>query len=189
MIDQSLVDMFQLSIPVLEKIARPFVVYIFLVVGFRLAGKRELASLNPLDLVVLLTISNTVQNAIIGNDNSVTGGIIGATALLAINYLLLRVGYHHPRLRGLLEGKSTILIDNGEVNKEVLNHELIDPHELEIAANKQGFISLDHVDKAVIEPDGAIFFAEKEPTQVEQNFAEIIARLERIERKLGEERG
>jgi uncharacterized membrane protein YcaP (DUF421 family) len=137
-----------------------------------------------LDLVVLLTISNTVQNAIIGNDNSITGGIIGATALLAVNYLLLRFGYRHSRLRNVLEGEPTTLIDHGQVKEDILQRELIDQHELEIAANKQGFISLDHVEKAIIEPDGAIFFAEKEPTQAELHFEEIIRRLERIEGKL-----
>ena len=80
-------DMFHLGLPVLEKVLRPVFVYTFLVVGLRLAGKRELAQLNPFDLVVLLTLSNTVQNAIIGDDNSVTGGVIGATTLLALNYL------------------------------------------------------------------------------------------------------
>ena len=92
-------DMFQLSLPIFEKILRPLIVYIFLVFGLRLAGKRELASLNPLDLVVLLTISNTVQNAIIGDDNSITGGIIGAIALLVINYVTLRLTYIIQRLR------------------------------------------------------------------------------------------
>jgi len=79
-------DMFHLGLPVIEKILRPVVVYGFLIVGLRLAGKRELAQLNPFDLVVLLTLSNTVQNAIIGDDNSVTGGLIGAATLLVINY-------------------------------------------------------------------------------------------------------
>jgi uncharacterized membrane protein YcaP (DUF421 family) len=80
-------DMFTLGLPVAEKILRPILVYGFLIVGLRLAGKRELAQLNPLDLVVLLTLSNTVQNAIIGDDNSVTGGIIGAATLLIVNYM------------------------------------------------------------------------------------------------------
>src|SRR5207244_4167419 len=90
--------MFVLALPVLEKILRPVIVYFFLVIGLRLAGKRELAQLNPFDLVVLLTLSNTVQNAIIGEDNSVTGGIIGATALLVVNYLVVRFLYGHKRL-------------------------------------------------------------------------------------------
>ena len=75
---QMLTNMFHLALPVAEKVLRPILVYIFLIVGLRLAGKRELAQLNPFDLVVLLTLSNTVQNAIIGDDNTVTGGIIGA---------------------------------------------------------------------------------------------------------------
>ncbi|HEY6327762.1 MAG TPA: DUF421 domain-containing protein, partial [Blastocatellia bacterium] len=77
-------DMFHLGLPLIEKILRPIIVYAFLIIGLRLAGKRELAQLNPFDLVVLLTLSNTVQNAIIGDDNSVSGGLIGAATLLGI---------------------------------------------------------------------------------------------------------
>src|SRR6185369_6999103 len=86
-------DMFLLALPLAEKILRPIVVYTFLVISLRLSGKRELVQLNPFDLVVLLTLSNTVQNAIIGDDNTVTGGIIGATSLLAVNYLVVRFLY------------------------------------------------------------------------------------------------
>ena len=81
-------DMFVLPLPIIEKILRPIAIYVFLVVSFRLAGKRELAQLNPFDLVVLLTLSNTVQNAIIGEDNTVTGGLIGAATLLLMPDLL-----------------------------------------------------------------------------------------------------
>src|ERR1043165_9864921 len=91
-------DMFVLAIPLLEKILRPLFVYLFLVVSLRLAGKRELAQLNPFDLVVLLTLSNTVQNAIIGNDNSVTGGVVGAITLLTMNYIVVRFLYTHEKL-------------------------------------------------------------------------------------------
>src|SRR5512140_3572508 len=83
----------QTTVGLLEKIVRPILVYIFLVVGLRLAGKRELAQLNAFDLVVLMTLSNTVQNAIIGDDNSVTGGIVGAATLLALNYGVVRFLY------------------------------------------------------------------------------------------------
>ena len=82
--------MFALTLPLAEKIIRPIIIYIFLIVGLRLAGKRELAQLNPFDLVVLLTLSNTVQNAIIGDDNSVTGGLVGASTLLLVNYLTVK---------------------------------------------------------------------------------------------------
>src|SRR5213078_1242597 len=90
--------LFHLDVPVLEKIIRPMIVYIVLIVGLRLAGKRELAQLNPFDLVVLLTISNTVQNAIIGEDNSVTGGLIGAATLLIVNHWVVQYLYSHDRL-------------------------------------------------------------------------------------------
>ncbi len=81
-------DMFSMQLPLVEKIVRPVIVYLFLVVFLRIFGKRELAQLNPFDLVVLLSLSNTVQNAMIGEDNSVSGGLVGAFSLLAINWLM-----------------------------------------------------------------------------------------------------
>src|SRR5271165_1408485 len=95
-------NMFHLPLPILEKLARPVIVYAFLVVLLRIFGKRELAQLNPFDLVVLLSLSNTVQNAIIGNDNSVTGGLIGAFSLLATNYLVVRFLFKHRRIDQIL---------------------------------------------------------------------------------------
>src|SRR5262249_61218936 len=111
-------DMFVLGLPVAEKILRPTVVYVFLVVGLRLAGKRELAQLNPFDLVLLLTLSNTVQNAIIGEDNSVVGGLIGAATLLVLNYLVVRFLYGHERLDRLVEGDEEVLVANGCINEK-----------------------------------------------------------------------
>src|SRR5476651_663464 len=108
-------DMFVLVVPLAEKILRPIFVYAFLVISLRLSGKRELAQLNPFDLVVLLTLSNTVQNAIIGDDNSVTGGILGATSLLIINYLVVRFLYAHEKLDQLVEGSPDVLIENGKI--------------------------------------------------------------------------
>src|SRR5579872_6548843 len=92
-------DTFVMGVPLAEKMLRPALVYVFLVIVLRVFGKRELAQLNPFDLVVLLSLSNTVQNAIIGNDNSLTGGLIGAFSLLAINYLVVRFLFRHRRLR------------------------------------------------------------------------------------------
>src|SRR4030088_147194 len=103
-------NMFFLGLPVAEKILRPVVVYAFLIVGLRLAGKRELAQLNPFDLVVLLTLSNTVQNAIIGEDNSVTGGILGAATLLLVNHLVVKYLYGHARLERFVEGEPDVII-------------------------------------------------------------------------------
>src|SRR5438874_2604476 len=117
-------DMFFLGLPVAEKIFRPVIVYVFLIVGLRVAGKRELAQLNPFDLVVLLTLSNTVQNAIIGEDNSVTGGVLGAATLLIVNYLVVRFLFGHERLDRLVEGEAAVLIENGTLRPDVLRAEL-----------------------------------------------------------------
>ena len=108
-------SMFHLPLPVLEKILRPVIVYLFLIGFLRLFGKRELAQLNPFDLVVLLSLSNTVQNAMIGDDNSVSGGVIGAFSLLAINWLLTRLLFRSPVLNKVLEGSETVLIRHGVV--------------------------------------------------------------------------
>jgi len=142
-------DMFVLAVPVLEKILRPVVVYIFLVLMLRLSGKRELVQLNPFDLVVLLTLSNTVQNAIIGDDNTVTGGLLGATSLLAINYLVVRFLYNHKKLDQWVEGKADVLIEGGRVRPQHLRRELITIAQLEAAARKQGFGSLAEVDQCI----------------------------------------
>jgi len=177
--------MFHLGLPVLEKILRPFLVYAFLVFGLRLAGKRELAQLNPFDLVVLLTLSNTVQNAIIGDDNSVTGGLIGATALLVINYVVVRFVYRHQGLERLVEGDSDVLIDGGKILMDRLAKELITLPELETAAHKQGIASLDDVERAVLEPSGSICFFAKTPTPETERHAELLARLDAIRAELG----
>src|SRR3989449_1669603 len=118
-------DMFVLAMPILEKILRPIVIYAFLIISLRLSGKRELVQLNPFDLVVLLTLSNTVQNAIIGDDNTVTGGVIGATSLLVVNYLVVRFLYKHRKLDQLVEGRADALIEGGKVHTRNLKRELI----------------------------------------------------------------
>jgi uncharacterized membrane protein YcaP (DUF421 family) len=170
--------------PILEKIIRPILVYIFLIVGLRLAGKRELAQLNPFDLVVLLTLSNTVQNAIIGNDNSLSGGLIGATALLAVNAVFVRFMYSHGRLERLVEGDECVLVENGKIRHQALKGELITVSELEVAAHKQGFGSLAEVDRAVLEPGGVISFIARKPEREELRQAELLARLDELDRKL-----
>src|SRR5512135_2320230 len=124
--------MFQLGLPIAEKIVRPVFVYVFLIVGLRLAGKRELAQLNTFDLVVLLLLSNVVQNAIIGEDNSVTGGLVGAATLLGLNHLVVRFLYRHERLDRVIEGESDVLIDSGRILEERLTKETITVAELEV---------------------------------------------------------
>src|SRR5476651_2562497 len=112
--------MFQLPLPILEKLLRPVIVYLVLVVLLRVFGKRELAQLNPFDLVVLLSLSNTVQNAIIGDDNSITGGVIGAFGLLGINWLVVRVLFRSSRLTRALEGRSCVLIQSGQLDTKAM---------------------------------------------------------------------
>src|SRR2546429_7436109 len=118
-------DIFVMGAPFLEKILRPIVVYFFLVIALRVFGKRELAQLNPFDLVVLLSLSNTVQNAIIGNDNSITGGLLGAFSLLATNYLVVRFLFRHRRIDQILEGSPTVLVEDGKVKRKALAKELL----------------------------------------------------------------
>lgn len=175
-----LTDMFVLAIPVAEKILRPIVVYAFLVLGLRLAGKRELAQLNPFDLVVLLTLSNTVQNAIIVDDNSVTGGIIGAATLLLVNYLVVRFLFRHEKLDRLIEGDATVVIENGVILENKLTKELLSIQDLQAAAHKQGFGDLKEVDRATLDPSGTISFAGKKPAPEEERHRQLMERLERL---------
>jgi len=179
-------NMFDLDLSVAEKVLRPVLVYVFLLVGFRLAGKRELAQLNAMDLVVLLTISNTVQNAIIGNDNTVVGGVIGASTLLVLNYAVVRYLFAHPRFDRMIEGTPSLLIVNGKLDRQRMQRELVTKSELAVAAHKQGFASLSQIEKAVLEPSGVISFVGKEPTPDETFQSEIHDRLDQIGRQLEE---
>ena len=177
-------DMFALGLPVLEKIIRPILVYVFLIVGLRLAGKRELAQLNTFDLVVLLTLSNTVQNAIIGDDNSVTGGCIGAATLLAVNHWVNRFLYGHAKIDRLVEGDADVLIESSVIQQDRLKKELITVTELLSAAHKQGFATLDEIDRAILEPGGSIAFFGKKPTPETERHIEVLTRLDQISARL-----
>lgn len=178
--DSAWKDMFVMGLPILEKILRPVIVYAFLVISLRLSGKRELVQLNPFDLVVLLTLSNTVQNAIIGDDNSVTGGIVGATSLLVVNYLVVRFLYDHRKLEQFVEGKADVLIDNGKIQDRALKHELITMPQLEAAARKQGFETLSEVQKCVLEPGGTLTFVGRKPTTDESRHEQLLEQLQKL---------
>jgi uncharacterized membrane protein YcaP (DUF421 family) len=177
-------DMFEMGLPLAEKVARPVIVYFFLVAGLRLAGKRELAQLNPFDLVVLLMLSNTVQNSIIGNDNSVTGGLVGAATLLLVNWVVVRFLFKHERLDRFVEGEGDVLIEGGRIKQDRLEKELITRAELEEAAHKQGFASLDEVERAVLEPGGALSFIARKPVPEETRHLEVMARLDAMTREI-----
>lgn len=182
-------DMFVLGIPLLEKILRPVVIYAFLVISLRLSGKRELVQLNPFDLVVLLTLSNTVQNAIIGDDNTVLGGIIGATSLLVTNYLVVRFLYDHRKLDQVVEGKVDVLIENGRVRTQQLRKELITMPQLQAAARKQGFASLSEVEQCILEPGGTLTFIGKKPGTEDVRHQELLGKMESLAHEISLLRG
>ena len=177
-------SMFHLPLPILEKLARPVIVYLVLVVLLRLFGKRELAQLNPFDLVVLLSLSNTVQNAIIGDDNSVTGGIIGAFGLLAINWLVVRVLYQSPQLTRALEGRSSVLVLNGQVDLKALARESLTREELLSVIHKQGFEDFDRVRKCQLEPNGTFYVEAFDPSVADKRHDELIARIDALSREI-----
>ena len=177
-------DMFRLTLPVAEKMLRPAIVYLFLVIALRIFGKRELAQLNPFDLVVLLSLSNTVQNAIIGEDNTLIGGLIGAFTLLSVNYIVVRFLFKHRRLDQVLEGKPTTLIDRGKLIRRNLARELMTHSELQTVAHRQGFARLEDVEQCVLEPGGTFFIQGKEPAPAQKRHAEVMARLEELSRQI-----
>ena len=124
--------------------------------AFRLLGKRQVGQLTPFDLIVLLIISNVLQNAMIGPDNSVTGGLIGATTVLGLNWIVARVTMESRKVERLVEGVPTILVHHGHVIEENLKRELVSREELLSALRKQGVFSLSEVKVAVLEESGAL---------------------------------
>ncbi len=173
-------NLLQFGIPWEEKLLRTVGVYIFLLLGLRLAGKRELGQFNPFDLIVLLLLSNTLQNAIIGNDNSLTGGLLGAAILLVLNYGVVRFLYRHPALERLIEGDPDVLVKDGEPIERRLRRELITRDQLEAAARRQGIESLEKVSVCRLETGGALTFIERKPTDDEDRHAELVAQLCRL---------
>jgi uncharacterized membrane protein YcaP (DUF421 family) len=173
-------NLLQFGVPWEEKLLRTLGVYLFLLVGLRLAGKRELGQFNPFDLVVLLLLSNTLQNAIIGNDNSLTGGIFGAVILLTLNYGVVRFLFRHPKLERLLEGDPDVLVRDGECIPHRLSRELITREQLEAAARRQGIESLDKVRECRLETGGALTFIQLQPTDEEERHAALLAAIERL---------
>lgn len=178
-----MIPMHQLLTPeisIAEKALRTVVVYVFLLVGLRLAGKRELGQLNPFDLVVLLVLSNTLQNAIIGPDNSLGGGIVGAVMLLVLNWLVVRFLYEHPDLEKIVEGEADCLISDGKILHDRLKKETITVAELELAARKQGFDGLEEVKTCRLEVGGALTFVARHPTETEARHRELVSRLDAL---------
>ncbi len=177
-------DMFTLGVPVWERLIRAILVYAFVVVALRLAGKREIGALNPFDLVVLFFLSNILQNSIIGNDLSITGGFIGAATLMGINYAVQRFLFSHQRIDRIFEGQATILIEDGKILHDNLKKELVTEDELMVAVHKQGLMELADVEKAVLETDGNISVFARTPTGEEERQMALSEQLTRIEATL-----
>ncbi len=177
-------SMFHMPLPILEKIARPAIVYVILIAYLRLFGKRELAQLNPYDLIVLLCLSNTVQNAIIGDDNSLSGGVIGAFSLLATNWLLAKAIYRAPKLNAALEGSETTLIQDGKVDEDALKRETLTMEELIGVLNKNSFSDPGEVQICKLQPNGTFFVKGKTPTSETAEMGEILGAIERLSSEL-----
>ena len=173
-------NMFHLSVPLLEKIVRPWIVYLCLILFLRLFGKRELAQLNPFDLVVLLSLSNTVQNAIIGDDNSVTGGLVGAFSLLTVNWLLNRILYSAPKLNAAMQGQPTLLVRDGLADRAAMKRERLSEEELIGVLNKNGFGSEREVEICLLEPNGSFYVKGKSPSPDELQRTELLEALRQL---------
>jgi uncharacterized membrane protein YcaP (DUF421 family) len=177
-------DILAVGAPIAEKMLRPIAIYFFLVLVLRVFGKRELAQLNPFDLVVLLSLSNTVQNAIIGNDNSLSGGLVGALTLLSVNYLVVRFLFRHRRLDQIFEGKPTVLVENGKICKQGLSKELLTRAELVTVLHRQGFATLGEVERCVLEPGGTFFVQGKTPPLDSKRHDELLTVLQELRAKI-----
>jgi uncharacterized membrane protein YcaP (DUF421 family) len=172
------------DVSIVEKVIRPILVYGFLIVLLRIAGQRTLSQMNAFDLIVLLTLSNTVQNAIIGNDNSVLGGMIGATTLVVVNVLVVRYLYKHQGLDRRLEGEPIVLVENGRFLRKNCERALITEDEVMAAIRRQGAAELADVDRVVLETSGTVSVILHHPTGEEAISSEMHERLGRIEAAL-----
>ncbi len=170
-------DMFSMPLPLAEKIVRPVIVYLFLVVFLRIFGKRELAQLNPFDLVVLLSLSNTVQNAMIGDDNSVSGGLVGAFSLLTINWVVAWLIYRAPKANLLFAGKKATLITDGVVDEAELKKQSLTHEDLVSVLNKNGFDDPSDVQACVLEPNGTFYVEGKKPSSDDVERQQMIRAL------------
>lgn len=142
------------DIALAEKVVRSLVVYLFLLAAFRLVGKRQLGQMTPFDLVVLLVISNVVQNALIGNDNSLGGGLIGATTILFVNALVAWATFRSKRLRRTIEHTPTILVRHGRILRESLASERLSLSEFHAALRREGVVTVRGLRYVLLEQDG-----------------------------------
>ncbi|MTD54960.1 DUF421 domain-containing protein [Amycolatopsis sp. RM579] len=149
-------DLWHIQIPWLEKVLRTVLVYGGLALLLRLGGKRDLAQLNSFDLVVMLLLSNVVQNAVIGNDNSLSGGLVGAAVLVAINAGVVRVSNRHPRLTQIFEGSPTVLVRDGRPVAGALHRLGLRRADVVAVFRQQGADNISEIKEATLSPGGTI---------------------------------
>lgn len=180
-------EIFVVQVPVLEKIVRTVLVYATIVILFRLTGKRGLASLNTLDFAVIFLLSNVVQNAVIGNDTSFSGGAIGAVTLVVVNAALNRLIARSPAAARVVEGSATTVIDDGRAIPSALRRLALRPQELDHAVRVQNGDSIDEVQHGVLEPSGqlVVTLRESEQSATKADIAAVLARLDALEARLG----
>ena len=179
-------EIFVVQVPIAEKVIRTVLVYATIILLFRLTGKRGLAGLNTLDFVVIFLLSNVVQNAVIGNDTSFSGGAIGAVTLVAINAGLNRLIARSPRAARLLEGTSTTVIEDGVVVAPAVRRLALRPQELEHAVRLQNGDSIDEMERGVLEPSGQLILTLKPSEQgaTKEDIENVLARLAALDEKL-----
>lgn len=173
-----------LDISVIEKIVRPILIYLFLLIGLRLGGRRELSQLNMMDFVVLLAVANAVQNGIIGHDESVSGAIIGAAVLFMINGVALLLTQRSRRIRRLLIGSEIILIKDGVARERSIRRERLSSDDIHQAITEAGAKDIGDVELCVIEPNGHIVVRLKQSSEANDRFDELMRRIDELESRL-----
>lgn len=148
--------MWSLSVPWWEFVLRGLIVYLFVLILLRISGKRQVGQLSPFDLVLLLLLSNSVQNAMNAGDNSVLGGLVSAATLVSINYLFGVVTFRSKKMEALIEGRPQVLIHKGKVDEEVMRRAKLTHHELDLALRRQGCAAPAEVRLGVLETNGDI---------------------------------
>ncbi|HEY9153818.1 MAG TPA: YetF domain-containing protein [Opitutaceae bacterium] len=148
--------MWNLAVPWWELVLRGVVVYAFMLTLLRITGKRQVGQLAPFDLVLLLVLSNAVQNSMNAGDNSLAGGLISATTLVAVNYLVSYVTFRSKRLEAIIEGRPLVIVHNGKIFHDALNKCQLTHHELDAALRDSGCACVSEVHMAILENNGSI---------------------------------
>jgi uncharacterized membrane protein YcaP (DUF421 family) len=148
--------MLNMSVPWWEFLVRGIVVYLFLILLLRLTGRRQVGQLAPFDLVLLLVLSNAVQNSMNAGDNSLVGGLVSATTLVGANWLVSLATYRSKRLAALVEGRPEVLVHNGKLFESVLARAKLTHHELNSALRQAGCTCVEDVHSAILENNGSI---------------------------------